>query len=651
MKKKLTILLSAFCLLAGTGKAQFANHGPQVFAAAIQGSHFLKDHTTNKDYIFTVVRGVPARLVGYELATNKVIVNSELPGTDGAWDMEVSSDNVVYISGNGKMYSYTLGDKDAKDLGEVLPNQKVIWDLVAGKDGKIYGGTYPDCQVYEYDPKTGFKDVGQGAIQAGENYVRSLVYDAKRNMLYGGVGSHAALIEIDVRKGTKKDILDKQYKDHEFVYDMEFIEGVPGGDRIIAWLNSAKGLETFIYNVKTKKYELKLPTIEIKSIARNGNSNTIYYTAGGKVYALDFSQKKLVPKEIAKVEGRGRAGYFDANGNYQVLTATHKIFTIHPTSGQILNEVLLDVPKSPISIQSIFWGPDNKVWSSGYLAGNHGTFDPKTGVHEDYIGLHQTEGMNSFGNKIYFGNYTHAELFSYDVRDEWNIRKQNPKFLGAIKNQDRPFAVTPLPSRQEMLFGTVPGYGQLGGAITHLDINTEKFETFTNIIPNQAVLSLIEINGRVIGGTSIFGGLGAIPTEKRGRIFEWDPISKKVLWSDSVDNYMSISGLFIGPDKGLWGFADGALIKYDVEQKRVVFKKEIYTYETMPSHIWRNGLAVTHSNGLIYFTLTDKFYSYDIKTDKLTQLRDNATLMIKGSNNKIYFRDATDLWSYTPEGY
>ena len=85
MLKKYLILAFAICL-GYNAQAQFVNHGPQVFAAAIQGSHFIKDKS-DKEYVFTVVRGVPARLVGYELASQKLIVNSVLPGTDGSWEI------------------------------------------------------------------------------------------------------------------------------------------------------------------------------------------------------------------------------------------------------------------------------------------------------------------------------------------------------------------------------------------------------------------------------------------------------------------------------------------------------------------------------------------------------------------------------------
>src|SRR5690606_14994849 len=138
------------------------------------------------------------------------------------------------------------------DLGVVLPNQKVVWDLVAGKDGKIYGGTYPGCQVFEYDPKTGFRDVGMGAVQQGEDYVRSVVFDTKTNKVYAGVGSHAGLVEIDLKSSVKSQLLAEEDKHHEFMYDMELIADVKGGDRIIGWFNSAKNLKLLFITLKLK---------------------------------------------------------------------------------------------------------------------------------------------------------------------------------------------------------------------------------------------------------------------------------------------------------------------------------------------------------------------------------------------------------------
>ncbi|HMR17771.1 MAG TPA: hypothetical protein PKA53_00605 [Sphingobacterium sp.] len=643
------IILILLSMYGGYVSAQFTNHGPQIFAATIQGSHFLKDGN-GKEYVFTVVRGLPARFVGFEVATGNLVVDSKLTGADGSWDMEVSSDNTVYISGNGRIYSYNLGEMEVKDLGSVLSNQKVVWDLVAGENGKIYGGTYPDCLIFEYDPKHGFREVSQGAMQAGENYVRSLAFDKRKNKIYAGVGSHAGFVELDLDRKLKKQLLSWQYQKHEFVYDMELVQDIKGGDRIFAWINSSHYTGAFVYNLQSEAYEMQLPDMEVKTVLKHPDSDKVYYAARGRVYFIDFSNNKPKPVLIAAIDGIGRASTWDSQGNFNVLTVSNKVCVVNVKDGTT-SDKLLEIPKMPISIQTIFWGPDDKVWSAGYLAGQHGTFDPKTGVHTDYPGLHQTEGMNKLGNKLYFGIYAKAYMYAYDVTKPWDLQAANPKYIGQIQGQDRPFAVLPLADRHEVLFGTVPGYGQLGGAITHLDAEADTFETYTDIISGQSIVSLIHYKGKVIGGSSIFGGLGVIPVETRGKIFEWDPVHKRVLWEDAIDDFWSVSGLFIGPDEGLWGFADGTLFNYDVENKKVLYKHTVYSYPEMPSHIWRNGSAVSHPNGLVYFTYNSSMYSFDLKARKVEKLRDNASFVILGENDKIYFRNGVELWSYTPAGY
>src|SRR5690606_28966981 len=162
-------------------------------------------------------------------------------------------------------------------------------------------------------------------------------------------------------------------------------------------------------------------------------------------------------------------------------------------------------------------------------------------------------------------------------------------------------------------------------------------ETFQNVIHNQSIVSLINNEERIIGGTSISGGLGIYPTEKRGKIFEWDPQLKKVLWTDSISDFWSISGLFKGPNDHVWGFADGTIFEYDLDSRKVLYTLQEYEYEGYPSHIWRNGMGVYHPNGLIYFTLADRLYSFDAITKKLEKIRDNASLILLGKDEKIYF--------------
>ena len=167
------LLLSCFSLSlnAQDVEGRFTNLGPQIYASVIQGSTFVQDKT-GRQLVYTVVRGNPARLLGYTIDTRQMILNEALPGTDGAWDMTVSSDGWLYVPGaKGMLYRHLPGTNTVENLGLVLPGQTSVWNLAAGKNGEMFGATYPGCRVFRYHPDDGFIDVGNGALVETEHYV------------------------------------------------------------------------------------------------------------------------------------------------------------------------------------------------------------------------------------------------------------------------------------------------------------------------------------------------------------------------------------------------------------------------------------------------------------------------------------------------
>ena len=116
------------------------------------------------DRIYTVVRGVPAHLLAYDVASGKNVLDLAMPNVDGAWNATVSSDGWLYLpSGNGHLVRYKPGAASAQDLGVALPGETVMWDVTAGADGEVFGATYPGCRVFRYRDGEGFSDAGRGA--------------------------------------------------------------------------------------------------------------------------------------------------------------------------------------------------------------------------------------------------------------------------------------------------------------------------------------------------------------------------------------------------------------------------------------------------------------------------------------------------------
>src|SRR5690606_37688898 len=407
------------------------------------------------------------------------------------------------------------------------------------------------------------------------------------------------LVEIDLETKAKKEMLPSRFWDQEFVYYMGIVSGYQDGDRLLAWVTSDKQRITLVYNLNSGEIEQELGTIDAYSAIKSPNSNLSYYTAGNKLYSQDFSNSSSAPTLITDCYD-AKDMRWGKDGTLHILTKYSQVRRYNPTNGNIAT-LKFEVPPQPYDIQSIIAGPDGRIWSSGYLAGGNAAYDPRTNKVTQYTGLGQAESMTVLGDHIYFGIYPAANLYVYDTKRAWNTASGNPKLIGKIEGQDRPFAAVGLADAGKVYFGTVPGYGKLGGALIEYTISSNRVETHLNVIPNQSVISLAYAKGIVFGGTTISGGLGIVPSEKEAKLFAWNPSTKSVAFEVvPVPGAWAITALVNGPDGNIWGMADGTLFIFDPAAQKIVKTHKYYDISGTPTHIWRNAFLEFHPNGSLY---------------------------------------------------
>jgi len=154
----------------------------------------------------------------------------------------------------------------------------------------------------------------------GENYVRSLVYYGKTGKLYAGVGSHAGLVELDPKTGSKLSMLPDEYKNKEFVYSIEILKGVPGGDRMLSLITN--GSFTLVYNLQTRKFEYQIDEMDMKAVSQPDQNNRFYYTYRSGLYSHNISLPQQAP-----VKHADNVGYATA------IRITHrKLLILNPES-------------------------------------------------------------------------------------------------------------------------------------------------------------------------------------------------------------------------------------------------------------------------------------------------------------------------------
>lgn len=643
----LSVIASVCCMTNAMAQVKITELGPQVSAALIQGSEFVVA-ANGKELVYTVVRGRPASLLGYELLGGRKVVDLALNGMDGSWDLE-SSGGILYVAGaNGHLFSHRPGTNELEDLGIPLPGEKLIWDMTAGKEGEIFGGTYPGCRIFRYKPSEGFKDITSGPVVQGENYLRSIEYQPSEDKLFAGIGSHVHFVEVNPRTGEVKNMLPSEYNDHQYVYSIGIAPGMKGGDRLFAWLTSSTSRKTLVYNLKTDKIEHVLPTVDVRSVILSPGGDRVYYTNDGSLMETSFTNSGPKIKKIPQAGITALASYWGKDGKLYMLGSGGKLLSYHPSKKKVTISQL-DIPRKPIDIQSIGMGPDGKIWIGGYLAGGHATYDPETGVTKEYKGLHQTEGLAYLGDTMFFGVYPKAELYKFNTKQAWSTENENPELITKVAGQDRPFAVLPSEKYNKVYFGTVPDYGKLGGKLVEYDASTGHTTDFESVVKDQSVISLADAGDYIIGGTTISGGLGILPSEKEGKIFGWDPATNTKLFEmGPVPNAIAISGLSTAPDGKVWGLAEGIVFVFDPVQRKVTAMSSVYPAKAYGSHMWRNAFIVHHPNGKVYMTANSDIYQVDPKTMAVTKLAESAGCLIIDKKGTMYFKRGINLYRMEP---
>src|SRR5690606_8921582 len=277
---------------------------------------------------------------------------------------------------------------------------------------------------------------------------------------------------MDVNTTSKKNILPTEYSSAKFVYDMGQVEGLKSGDRIYF---TGAAPQTVVYNVTKKQYEENIAKFHVKTIIKDPKSEKVYYvnTRGG-LMMLDYVQSNPTPVKIADFRGKPLASTWNEKGELLFLTSEQEIVTFNPSESKIDYSTPLEVPGQAIALTYISMGPDNKIWSGGYLSGNNAAYDLSKKEAKVYRGLSQTESATKLGSKIYFGNYPGSRFNVYDTSQEWDPDNKNPKLIGRVRGQDRPFGGLAIPALNKVFFGTVPDYGVNGGALIEIDASTDK---------------------------------------------------------------------------------------------------------------------------------------------------------------------------------
>ncbi|HEY3504671.1 MAG TPA: PQQ-binding-like beta-propeller repeat protein [Actinocatenispora sp.] len=501
------------------------------------------------DLLWTATSGVsPVRVGGYDATTHEVTDQVSLPTGDGVWAMtHIGTD--LYIG------TYTPGDLYRLDtttgtLTKVANFGSFIWSLAASPDGKIFGGTYPDGAVREYDPATG-ATTDLGTVVAGEQYVRSIAADA--TTVYAGVGSHAHLVAIDRATGTKTEILPAAYRTATFAATMALsghtlaVSLSPLGTMLV-YDTADLAHPTAVRPNDTDQYVTAITLADDAIYLGMRPSGTIYrYTAAGGAESLGAPYDGAYVNRFVLDGGVLRAELTSAVVDLDLGTGT---FTGHDL-------VAAGLPPTPELAMQLTATAEGTVLVSGKVGIQ--VHDLATGASTRTFLTGEAKTMTEVDGTVHLGVYTLARLYTIGP-DGTGLRQ-----VGDVGNeQTRPTDAHYDPATGQLLVTTEADYGRLNGALALYSVRTGRLDVHRGVVPNQSIRSVTSRAGVAYLGSETRNSLGTDPIVRNATVSAYDLRTGAVRWQVTpVEGAQQVSSLVAWGDR-LYGTTDtGVLFTLD----------------------------------------------------------------------------------------
>lgn len=622
-----------------------------------------------EQYVTTV--GSPVSFHVVDAATGELKFTQPIAGSsDVIWSLAKGLDGNVYFSTNGVLYRYLVDEGRIESLGANSSNPQVF-DLKASGDGKIYGSTFSSTRmgrVFEYDIASAtFTDLG--VMKAGQQYARGL--GVTDEAVYAGIGTTAHLMRYD--RMTKE------------ITEIE-IPGITGTSKTLSEVEIYggklfvySGSELFILDEATSEHVNTLEFQTKVSPPSPHDPDLVYYKLKGELYAYNMSENRAfriegtpeLPDDTA-VKAHAwitpNSGPMAGKLVLAGMAAFGESFLYDPLSGTY-TEHSADVPASPTSINAL--ETDGRyLYMGGYQRGMS-IYDTQVSqfVYTSKQ-FHQPEGIGFLHDSVYFGTYSGAVMYRVDMSKPFAYNELGAGNPGMVLNiedgQDRPFSMTS--GDNKLFIGTFPTYGRLGGALTVLKENVNpakgtvriKSETYPDIVPNQSIFGLAYRDGKVYGGTSVWGGLGSTPSESEAKLFVFNNETKQVTHAftpriPGITGEVKLIGeLSAGPDGLIWGILDGyvsestgyqaALFALDPDTLSLV-KSRIITMSPFNTSKYRPYYIRWGPDGLMYTTIGRKLMAIDPDNLKAAQLvPGTVNLMTQTDDGTIYYAQGSKLY-------
>lgn len=611
--------------------------------------------------IVSAVSGSPARLQVIDLQRDEVIADTPIPGSSSVFGLATTSTGTVYVgSSDGHLYRWRPGLQAVEDLGRTTAEAKTVFDIEVAPDGRVWGGTAPKAEVFMFDPATG-RMTDLGSVSSGDTYARSVA--VTNGATYVGTGpTSPKIVRIQSRTLTRSVVPLPDGLATKFVYGLE-----TRGDFLSVKGDSSRAPYR-LYNYVNGTW----PTMPMdpggNPLTRQhpmplSSTGEFYYTTYKQILGVNGSDLSTAVRDSPTT-------LLYAKRDTSIISATidglsGEWIIHHNSDGTVqglhvgtwtVKDWTVSWRETPMSIKSIFAGPNGDVYTGGYggaslaVTSLDGTITqyPKQLDSADAAVIGEIEGGIATGGTVYLGSYTGGKIFRYDPSRPW-VDGSNPELIArtSSQGQDRPMAWANAEGRT--FFGTVPTYGVTGGRLGIIDNNTST-PRLVDPSPGRSVVDLAARGSVAYGSTSRWGGLGSTPVHSSGTVFAYDAARNRKVWEVTPqEGSEAVGAIAIAPNGNLWASAGWNLYEIGPNSGKVLRRVSLRPDPQAKRLTW-SDTDIQFIGSRLYLTVGTAVYSVDTTTLHVELAASGAittqrTAVVGG---KLYVPMDTRLMAVTP---
>ncbi|WP_052427632.1 cohesin domain-containing protein [Neobacillus niacini] len=582
--------------------------------------------------MYTTVKGIPPVFHVINIDDHKLIRSLPMEGAGDVWSHTIAPNGDVYVAAGGQLWVYSPVTKDIKKV-YTHSTENVFWALEHDEAGNIYIATGPLGKIIKYDPSTQTAhDYGRLMGHISQEYVRSIDYS--NGYVYAGT-SLGEIYKIDVKTGEKVEIA-SPLNEEGYVYDLDIVD-----DRLlIARFETSQ--TRYVYDLESEEWlDIKIENstsgLHLPNTSLDGK---IYMPVNGKIASFDVNTFELAGIVDYGTGFRGADWVESPDPELPGISLVTMNFSgsyifFNPATGKIktINNFL---PPSP-SITHVFKkGANGKIYITGMQASKAAEYDVFT-KELKLFPMGQAGAVIPYEDKVYFGVYPGGGFEEYIPASGNNPRK----LFNIGDEQDRP--ISGIEAEGKIFVGSIPEYGELGGALMEYDpsgqIPEESYKVYRNIVENQSIISLAYKDGKIYGSTSINGGLSSETNATEAKIFVWDiekgeKIKEISLNIPGLYSPPAIGGLTIGSDGLLWGAVNGIVFALDPESLALIKYKNLFPSDGSWGQ-W-GAYNVEWHDDILYMQLGRRLVAIDPITLDFVYFEDSESFTI-GEDGHLYY--------------